>query len=201
MGGRSGASVTIFRVPVTITTPGIPGGPYMNVWNCRTIGPGPDDSDQLSEALDALEDFYRGVRDYLPNLTEVRMGEGMIRDPLGSPEYQADDPRSITTGGVAAGSATALLAIVVSWRTSSASRSGRGRTFVGPFSVSATAGDGTPNDIVVNGVRAAAEGLVDASTGPGGWAWGVLSTKQGILRDFTGSSVRDRWSFLSSRRG
>lgn len=192
--------MTIFRVPVTITTPGIPGGPYMNVWHCRTIGPGNEDNVQLGEALDALQDFYVGVRDYYPNLTEVRMGEGMIKDPLGTPEYQADDPRSIITGGVAGGSATALLAIVVSWRTSSASRSGRGRTFVGPFSTSATSGDGTPNDIVVNGVRSAAEQLVDDSTGSGGWAWGVLSTKQGLLRDFTGSTVRDRWSFLSSRR-
>lgn len=193
--------MSIFRVPVTITTPGIPGGPYMNVWNCRTVTGPPGDSGDLANALDALEDFYRGVKDYFPNLTEVRFGEGMIRDPLGSPEYQDDDPRVLLTGGVAGGSATALLAIVVGWRTTSASRSGRGRTFVGPFSVSATAADGTPNDQVVNGVRLAAEGLVSASTGPGGWSFGVLSTQQGILRDFTGSSVRDRWSFLSSRRG
>lgn len=192
--------MAIFRVPVTITTPSIPGGPYMNVWHCRTIGPGGDDSEQLGDALDALNDFYAGVRDYYPNGTEVRFGEGMIKDPLGSPTYEADQPRSVTTGGVAGGSATALLAIVVSWRTSSASRSGRGRTFVGPFSTSATTADGTPNDIVVTGVRQAAELLVDASGGPGGWAFGVLSTKQGLLRDFTGSSVRDRWSFLSSRR-
>jgi len=192
-------AVAIFRVPVTIDN-SLSGGPFMNIFHVRTIGPGGDDADQLGDALDALEDFYMGLRNVLPNGTVVRFGEGMIKDPLGDPTYQADDPRAIPTGTQLVGSPATLLAITISWRTASASRSGRGRTFVGPFNGGVIADDGTPNNQVVDQVRGQAAALVSASGGPGGWAFGVLSVKQGLLRDFTGSSVRDRWSFLSSRR-
>jgi hypothetical protein len=191
--------MTIFRIPVTITNT-LPGGPFMNIFHARTIGPAGDDADQLGDALDALEEFYMGLRAYMPNGSVVRFGEGMIRDPLGAPEYQADDPRVIPTGTQLDGSPTPLLAIVVSWRTASASRSGRGRTFIGPLNSSAITTDGTPTNAVVDSIRAQAVGLVNSSGGAGGWSFGVLSVKQGVLRDFTGSSVRDRWSFLSSRR-
>lgn len=189
----------IFRVPVTITHPSLP-GPAMNVFHVRTIGPSGDDADQLGDALDALEEFYNGFGGFMPAGTQVTLGEGMIKDPLGNPEYQDDDSRILNFNTGPAGPTSVLLAVVVSWRTSSASRSGRGRTFTGPFQTGLADPDGTPNAALLNAVRASGVGLVNSSGGPGGWAVGILSVKQGLLRDITGSTVRDRWSFLSSRR-
>ena len=190
--------MTIFRVPVTIDYPA-EGGPGRNVWHVRTIGPSGDDTDQLGEALDALETFYTSIRTLYTIGTDIVMGEGMIKDPLGSPEYQADD-RRVVHGSGAGGSAAPLLAIVCGWRTTSATRSGRGRTFLGPFKDTVYQNDGTPDTNALDTIRTAAGVLVSASTAPAGWSIGVLSTKQGVLRDITGVSVKDRWAYLSSRR-
>lgn len=189
----------IVRIPVTVTN-NLPGGPFMNVLHVRTVGGGDDDAVDVGHALDALVSFYTSIRTLYPNGSVIKMGEGMILDPLGSPTYFPDDSRTVTTGAVAGGTTSTLLSIVVSWRTMSASRSGRGRTFIGPLNGDAITTDGTPADSAVNMIRNAAAALVEDSDSLNGWALGVLSTKEGILRDVTGSSVRDRWSFLSSRR-
>ena len=189
--------MSIVRVPVRIEYAQA-GGPGYNVWHFRTADDDPG-TWQLGDALDALEAFYTSLRALYPTTTRIYIGEGMVKDPLGSPEYVDDDSR-VLTGSTVGGVNSTLLAIVVSWRTTSATRSGRGRTFLGPLSANTNQGDGTPLDANVTGVRTAAQTLVNASTGPGGWSVGVLSTKQGVFRDITGSTVRDRFSFLSSRR-
>lgn len=189
--------MAIFRVPVQIVYPQ-QGGPGYNVFHVRTIGPAGDDADQLSEALDALEEFYLKVRGTMTPGTSIRIGEGMIKDPLGSPEYQQDDLRVVPVVGSGGTPGPSLLAVVVSWRTPSASRSGRGRSFIGPFQTTAI-GD-TPDTATIQNLTGAASKLVSSSTGPSGWSVGVLSVKQQLLRDITGYKVRDRWSFLSSRR-
>lgn len=188
----------IYRIPVKLEGTTTPGGPWMNVMHVRLV----DDTEtgELDSALNALQQFYESVRGFIPNTVSITLGEGMIRDPLGSPEYVNDD-RRVLQGGAAEGQhLSALLAVTVSWRTSSATRSGRGRTFVGPLGWSAQEGDGTPSAGVIAAINAAANGLVSDSSGTNGWAFGVLSTKQGLFRDVTGHSVRDRFAFLSSRR-
>lgn len=188
----------IIRVPVKIVHTG-DGGPGYNVWHVRMVSDDPADAGDLGFALDALETFYSDIRSLYPNSTRIQIGEGMIKDPLGSPEYVADDFRELVgTGGTT--SASQLLALVVAWRTTSATRSGRGRTFIGPLGGTITEADGTPNNTQLAGLRTAANALVSASGGTNFWAFGVLSTKQGLLRDFTGSSVKDQFAYLSSRR-
>lgn len=190
--------MAIVRVPVRMEDSSTPGGPWMNVLHVSTqVGGQPGD---LGEALDALEAFYEGVRGFMPNTTTITLGEGMISDPGGSPTYVPDDSRTLVGGGAADQHLPALLAIVVGWRTASATRSGRGRTFVGPLVVSAKDSDGTPTAAVVTAITNAAAALVSDSQSANGWAFGVLSTKTGTFRDVSGSSVRDRFAFLSSRR-
>lgn len=186
----------IIRVPVTITSP-VPGGPFMNVWHVRTIESANVD---LPQALSALEAFYNSLKTFYPSSTVIKLGEGMVSDPLGSPEYVDDDPRTVNVGTTTQGSPATLLSVVCSWRTTSATRSGRGRTFIGPINPSQTDTDGTPKGTMVTTINSAANTLVSASTGPGGWSIGVLSVKQRLLRDITGVSVQDRWAYLSSRR-
>lgn len=186
----------IIRVPARIEFVG-PGAPGFNVFHVRTVS---EAGDELEQALDALEEFYNDLRSVYHVGTRIVLGEGMIRDPLGSPTYVEDDRRVIQGNG-SGGIGPQLLAVVVSWRTQSASRSGRGRSFIGPLSSNMLDGtDGTPVPAAMTAIRSAADGLVNASTGLNDWAVGVLSTKQGILRDITGNTVNDRFSFLSSRR-
>lgn len=187
----------IVRVPVRFNF-GQAGNDAMNVWNVRTITDGEDGADMLHEALLSLKTFYTGMQAYLPSGT-ITLGEGMIRDPLGNPEYQDDDPQTITTNG-GTSIAPPFLAVVISWRTTSASRSGRGRTFVGPWISSQMQADGTPAATLITSVKNHATDLLNDSRGPSGWSLGVLSQKQRVLRDITGFSVHDRWAYLSSRR-
>lgn len=186
----------IYRVPARIEYVGS-GGPGFNIWHVRT-----DDSAgaELDSALNALEEFYSDISSLFAASSRVVIGEGMIKDPLGAPEFAPDDSRTITGGGPFT-VGPAPLAIVCGWRTVSATRSGRGRTFLGPFSVAAQdQADGTPGGASLESIRTAATGLVNSSTGLNGWAVGVLSTKTGVMRDITGFSVRDRWAVLRSRR-
>jgi len=186
----------IYRVPVRIEYKA-DGGPAFNVLHVRTVSSA---RDELLGALGAIEQFYDDVSEIYRPDTTVTIGEGMIKDPLGSPEY-VNDSRRVVTGTGGGGTTPTLIALVVSWRTSSASRSGHGRTFLGPVQLSAVdAVDGTPTQAILTTVGNAADELVSASSGLNDWAVGVLSTKQGLLRDFTGFTVRDRFAFLSSRR-
>jgi hypothetical protein len=191
--------MTIFRVPVKITYPG-DGGPGMNVWHVRTIGPdGMSDDEQLGEAVEALRVFYDAIKPYYPTGTTIVGGESIIRDPLGSPEYQ-DDVRWQVAGTASGEMMPPYCAMVCAWRTTSATRSGRGRTFLGPFTETFNGTNGVPSVGNVTSLKGHAQTLINASTGPSGWSLGVLSVKQGVLRDIIGVSVANRWSYLSSRR-
>lgn len=189
--------MSILRIPVRIDYP-YAGGPGFNIWHARFVDSTPPPA-LLGDALDALELFYSTIDSTIVTGTTFTLGEGMILDPLGSPTYVDDDSRTVT-GSDGAGSMSNLLCITVGWRTISATRSGRGRTFVGPMGIGTAGNDGTPADSVLTTIRGAATDLIDTSTNANGWAFGVLSTKQALLRDFTGSTVKDRYTFLSSRR-
>lgn len=188
--------MAIVRVPVRLEFPQ-DGGPGFNIWHVSTQ-PGGQPGD-LGEALDALEAFYNRVKSFMPGPGKIVLGEGMIIDPGGSPTYADDDSRTITLP-LGTDPQPSLLAIVCGWRTASATRSGRGRTFVGPWGTNALENDGTPNQAVLTALREAATILLDDSQSANGWAIGVLSTKQGTFREATGVTVRDRFAVLRSRR-
>lgn len=187
--------MTIYKIPMKIEGGPAAGGPFMNIWHVSADG-----TLNLEEAVDAIGNFYDGIAGYIPANCTAALGEGIIADPYGSPTYVDDIPRPVTFGGAGDQSLSTLLAVTVSWRTSSATRSGRGRTFVGPLVNNAGQGDGTPSAAFMTVVRAAAAALVADSGSLNGWEAGVFSQKESTFRPFTGSSVRDRWSYLSSRR-
>lgn len=188
--------MSIFRVPVSVSFPQA-GGPAMNVLHVRTADV--DTAEEIGNALDALEAFYTAIQIYFPQYAQIRLGEGMVQDVLGSPVYYPDDLRVINSSSSLPPAAT-LLAVVVSWRTVSATRSGRGRTFIGPIQTNAIDGDATPSAALISALNTAAGNLVSASTGAGGWSLCVLSQKEHLARDVTGHRVRDRWGVLRSRR-
>ena len=184
-----------FKVPVRIVHPGS-GGDAFNIWHLRTVS---DDSDDFNNGMDALDAFYTKIKGIYPNGTQVIVGEGVIRDPYGSPTYTNYVPTEITGTGQTA-QAPQLLAVVVSWYTQSATRSGRGRTFLGPLELQALEADGTVASAWLSEIRQAADDLVNDSQTYNAWAFGVYSHKDGVLRDFVSYNVRDRFSYLRSRR-
>jgi hypothetical protein len=197
--------VAIYRVPIEITWPG-PGSPGANVWHVRVDGV---DAGLLQTAVGALNTFYSAIINEYANGTTVSLGEvvDVQERTYASPSWTAIPPSA------AAGAAPPHLAVVVSWRTSLARRRGMGRTFLGPLAFGGIEDDGTPNDLGLSLIRTAAQDLLDASTGGGGWAvgvWGLdtsvpegledTETQPHVLRDYIDFRVRDQFAVLRSRR-
>lgn len=190
--------MSIYRVPVEIDYDGT-GGPGVNVWHLSATGLVQNEELNLAEALDALEAFYTKLVSFYYGQTRIKIGQGIIKDPLGAPEYVPDDLRTVS--GTSGAQGPNLVQIVVGWRTASATRSGRGRTFIGPLAGAANdAATGGPTAGIVTAVQTAATELVEDSASANGWAIGVLSTKTGVFRETTGASVKNRFGVLRSRR-
>ena len=182
------------RIPVTVTQAALP-SPAMNIWHCRAAG-------NEAAVLNALEAFYSDISELYATGAVITFGDNMIRDPYGTPTYAPTDLRTVSAGGGSgdADPAPVLLSACVSWRTAVATRSGRGRSFLGPVSRRWLQNDGTIHSALLSMVTNAANDLVDASLGTADWAVGVYSGKDSMIRDITGFRLRDRWAYMSSRR-
>lgn len=190
--------MAIYRIPVKITHASLP-DMAMNVLHFRVSAGVNTESQNLGEAITTTVALYNAIKNYYAYQAVITIGESMIRDPLGTPEYVDDDVHTLSADGVA-GNAPVLLAACVGWRTSSATRSGRGRTFFGPLSPAVLESNGTPTTNFVGDMNTAVNAFVASSQEQNEWAFGVLSTKTGVFRDVTGHSLKDRWAYLSSRR-
>lgn len=201
--------MAIFRVPAVLRWNG-QGSPGVNIWHVRTSDPSIPGVDlgsaaaELDAAIAALNTWYATIsaNTFLPGMG-VYIGEGITRE---GDEDSYDRP---VVGPVASGSVGAAppaLAIVVGWRTTSATRRGRGRTFIGPLNSNVMQSDGTPSDTVLNNIRGANDTLIATSQAANGWALGVYGQQSAgllepkVLRDFTGHRVRDTFAVLRSRR-
>lgn len=173
------------------------GSPGVNTWHFRN-----DDevlNTSIQEVIDAIALFYEQARNLLHESVRVTCPNEIIKDPYGSPEFQAVD--GWTKPGTGVGSLLPpATQVVVGWRTTSATRSGRGRTFVGPLSADCLEANGTPASNKLGFLQDAANQLVSDSQGWNQAAIGVYSAKQGVLRDIQSARVRDVFAVLRSRR-
>lgn len=174
------------------------GSPGVNVWHFRTTTDSPDNA-EVPELVDAIKDFYTGCLGLYSNDAVIQGPSTLILDPYGTPEYRP--ATSWTLQGQGGGSkAPAATAVTVTWRTTSATRSGRGRTFLSPITTSAMDGDGTINTTQLTALRGAAAALVAFNEGFDNGAVGVYSPSQNLLRDIVAYNVRDTFAVLRSRR-
>lgn len=90
--------------------------------------------------------------------------------------------------------------LTVTWRTSHAGRSGRGRTFLGPLSVSCLQNNGTPDETARTEIGAAAFALYNHFAGGGDGAPCVWSLHDGVGRDIIGADTHNEFASLRSRR-
>lgn len=189
----------VYRATVDLDFP-VGSGGGTNTWTLRTTGV--YDSASIQALMGYVQEFYDDLNEWFPtNYTWT--WDGTVTE-LGtpSPSYFPPEP-SWTLQGIAANSSYSPVAamVCVNWRSSLASRSGRGRTFLGPLTAAAAEGNGTPSPTAIADFRAAAASLVSKSTlFAGDGALAVWSELDGVARDFVSSSVTDQYAVLRSRR-
>lgn len=195
--------MAIYRVPISLTWPGA-GSPGVNVWHVRTIS---DAIDPLNAALAALQTFYNGFQLWFAQGTVLKCPDYVStalsaaqRAAGEQPEFtQVPTPWTITSTGT--GAAPAPVAVTATWYTSNATRRGRGRTFISPLQKGASQDNGTPDDVMIGAINTAATTLInDSNDNLDGWAVGVWSSVDGVLRDTIRHKVRDQFAVLRSRR-
>lgn len=188
----------IARVTVALT---FPGGDHTgtNTWHIRVVDNTPTAA-IMDAAMSALEDYYTAIAANVWNAQYYARWNGESTTVEAEPENLPTGAPWEVHGSGAGTPSAAGVGLVVGWRTSLAGKSGRGRTFHAPIVTAAFDTDGTLTPAVLSFVGAAAQQLVDDSTASTGWAFGVYSPKQGVLRDITGFRIADKVAYLSSRR-
>lgn len=184
----------VYRYPVAINY-GVGGGPGVNVWHFRTTDPS-----DAQGCVDAIEAFYTTLlTHYQQGAVIVGPEDAIVDIETEDPTFQAVDGFTLNSTGTG-GSAPPVLQAVCGWVTTSATRSGRGRTFVGPLEPGAMQTDGTPAATLVTDLNTAGQSIVDFNDGIGDGAIVVWSPTQGLARDIIGRRVRDQFAVLRSRR-
>lgn len=186
------------RIAVDLTWSGASGGPGANVWHLRA-----DPADTFGSAfqamIDSIQQFYVSIAALFPTPVTISF----------SGEVSGVGPDNGTTGTVngwaVQGSGGAAFMppanqLLVNWSTGSGGRRGRGRTFIGPLSPNYQEADGTPTSSALTVLGNAAAALVEDSDSYTNGAVVVYSRTDGLARDFTGSTVPNRFSILRSRR-
>ena len=171
-----------------------------NTWHLRTLAADPDGSDTAG-LMDLVKTFYIAAGDQVPS-AYTWSWDGTVQEiATTAPSVVATSP-PWTVNGTATGSYTGAPSMsVVTWRSELATRSGRGRTFIGPLAALAVESNGTLSATPLAQLRNAATNLVNSSVGFANGALVVWSETDQLARDFVAFSVTDQVAVLRSRRG
>lgn len=188
----------IYRATIKLAfTPGSKGG--TNTWHIRSTSiPLP----ATPTILDAIKTFYTANAGLFPSsMTFTWDGTLAQVDVAEPPVLGGGTPFTVAGTGTSAAYSPAGVGVCVSWKSGTATRSGRGRTFLTPVAAVAMATDGSLTDTNLTTLRNAANALVATSKADGNGALSVWSQTQRIGRDVQSAAVQDRVAWLSSRRG
>lgn len=187
------------HVPVRLTWAGS-GSPGVNVWDVRTTGGDPGPSDDLQAMTDALRVFYTDLMagDIFPGGYTASYA-GVATSVGDSPEFFTSDAWSITESGPA-DVAPPIAQMILTLRTSSATRRGRGRKFIGPVRPTIVQADGTPTTVALGVLQNAGNALLAESEEFADGAIGVFSSVDELFRDIVSVQARDYFASLRSRR-
>lgn len=137
------------------------GSPGLNVFNIAPQG-GASAVTAANEAIGDLATFYTSLASLYAAGSSVTVGDRVIDNDVIPPEYVAATSQVVALGTPGPDTAPALQ-ICVTWRSSLATRAGRGRTFIGPLNDTVVGSDGTVNTSIVSTVQSAADTLIAAS--------------------------------------
>jgi hypothetical protein len=146
-----------------------------------------------------IADFYTAIKAYYGGGVHVSVGSTVYQDPPGFNLLVGTAPVDVA-GTDLSGYAAPQLSVVVSWRTMLATRTGRGRTFLGPLGRAAETTNGTPTPGMVTTMQTAATALISGISGlPSSPTFVVYSPKLGTQQQITSALVRGG-SFHTQRR-
>lgn len=186
-----------WRMVVRTQAPGMP-GPGFSTWHWRdaTVVL----QDEAPGARTALQAFYTqmatqqgsGVSHFFDGRFVEVDGDRLIQ----LPSWTSTGTNNASPSDALSGA----LAVCVTWRSASNSRSGRGRTFLSGWREQHNDASGTPDLAVTTAIATGIQNLVAYNADTDNGSFVVYSPTQGIARDITGGSIRDVWAVLRSRR-
>lgn len=188
--------MVLFRGVVQYHDPSL-GGTGVSIFHGRGDGSGEDDANYL---MGTLHDFYESIKVIFPSTCTVTWDGSVVTFDTPSPALFTSGAGWTTTGTGSTHPSPPANCIVAGWQTSLHSRSGRGRTFLGPIDRDQVQDNGTPYEEIRSDIESAAGDLIDAFDGAGDGALGVWSPTDSVLRDFTGCKVANQFAVLRSRR-
>src|SRR3954449_7328010 len=156
-----------YRFPVSISGPA--GGPFINVWHIH-LADAQSTVQNIQTRVSAIRAFYAscatnvsGVGSILaPNMT---VSAEFVTDVSSQAQF-AISWAALNTGAYGQVAPTRL-ALAVNWKTGTAARRARGRTFVGPLEAGTSGTDGLPKQAIVdNLLYLGVYGLVTAGGEP-----------------------------------
>nr|CRY97286.1 hypothetical protein [uncultured prokaryote] len=186
-----------FRLAVDINWTHGSGSPGANVWHGRTTS-GLDGS-EIGGLVDDLEAFYTSIASLYTSDTVLSFS-GEVAGVGDDADDSLVVPGWTVTGSGSPNALSTALQLCISWRTGSGGRSGRGRTFIGPFNASTADANGLPLASKTASLNAAAAALVAAGGARGNGSFGVYSPTDNVIRDFVSGAAANKFAILRSRR-
>lgn len=196
---EASALMSTYTFPVALEYP-MPGGPGVNVWHLRTTGDEVPSTSDLESLSEIIQDFYQACSSIFPDSYRAKyLGEATTIGA--SPQVDQSAPAWTVNGSAGSGGYLPVAAqMCLVMRTDSATRSGRGRKFLGPLASNGLEADGTPSNGTLSTIQTAATALVSSSEGFGNGAIGVYSPTTSTFRDLLGFTVANQYAVLRSRR-
>lgn len=190
--------MAVWRATVVIASPYL-GGVGTNTWHARTESEELTGNSELASIASAIGTFYDNIETHFAGAT-TRSFDGAWHRAEDAEDGQVSTVTGFSeTNGIGPPLPPANC-LVVSWRTSSGSRSGRGRTFLGPMGTGCLQDNGTPVEAVRTQIESMAAAFITAVNTPATSGVGVWSRKDQTLRDFTSGTVANQFAVLRSRR-
>lgn len=203
--------MAVYRVSVGLTWTG-PGSPGANVWHLRTEEEGsPLGNEQLQDAIDELHAFYSGLNTTTGGVAGI-FAPGTRFNLESVTNVESDEGAAPTWVEIVSASTDGdlppICQICVSWKTTSHTRRGSGRTFLGPLNAGVQANDGSISGAHRQRILDAATLLATHNGVDDGWAIGVYGLvapggtplSPHVLRDIIGATVGTQFASLRSRR-
>lgn len=123
--------MSVLRIATVATNPSV-SGTAVNVHHMISASSSTADA---QVCVDQLQTFYNAIKSLYHTTTQISVGAHVVAIDVTPNVIVPTTPRAVT--GTAGGTQLpGQLAALVSWRTGLASRSARGRTFLGPLSTS-----------------------------------------------------------------
>jgi hypothetical protein len=107
----------------------------------------------------ALKNFYDAMKAYIPSSVNVTVGSSVVQVSGGPPTIIPVAPLTLN-GTDTSGNEPPQCAVVISWRSSLATREGRGRTFFGPVGAAGSTNFGVPQFVFSTLLQTKATALI-----------------------------------------